>query len=394
MTVTGQPGGSSRPVRILVATHSPWDAGWGLPQGLIELMRQLQLNGHTYSKYSEEDAFPNPGRLTRIRLPFTVALFQRKLLGFIRQHSQEFDMIVADHQLLPFPRPRYRFTGHMVARSQGLLHFYQRYMRRQADGRSAGVLQRLGWWASGGVLAADRTFRAVDQIYLNNSDELAYVRDELGYGSKCVLVPNAISVEHREALAASCHIERRLSSRTVAFVGVWSIRKGLQEIPSIIRIVRASRPDVRFKLLGTQYPADEILPKMALQDRDAVDVAQSFQSADLPLLLSDVRAGLFPSYVEGFGIGLLEMLAAGIPVAAWDVPGPRDILASTPGLPLVAAGDVGQTATQLLRLIGCDRDEYAAWSHACLERSKRFSWDRVAETIEEVTLRPVAARCR
>ena len=31
--------------------------------------------------------------------------------------------------------------------------------------------------------------------------------------------------------------------------------------------------------------------------------------------------GLFPSYFEGFPFGVLEMLAAGLPVAAYDAPG-------------------------------------------------------------------------
>ena len=62
--------------------------------------------------------------------------------------------------------------------------------------------------------------------------------------------------------------------------------------------------------------------------RKALSCRPTFEEADLPSLLADCAVALFPSYVEGFGLAVLEQLAAGLPTIAYDVPGPRQILDS------------------------------------------------------------------
>ena len=59
---------------------------------------------------------------------------------------------------------------------------------------------------------------------------------------------------------------------------------------------------------------------------DGVTVLPHYRSEELPELLAPVTVGALPTYVEGYGLGIVEQLAAGIPSIAYDVPGPRTLL--------------------------------------------------------------------
>ena len=55
--------------------------------------------------------------------------------------------------------------------------------------------------------------------------------------------------------------------------------------------------------------------------RGYIEVIPQFHPDELPILLSSCSLGIFPSYLEGFAFGVLEMLAAALPVIAYDTPG-------------------------------------------------------------------------
>jgi glycosyltransferase involved in cell wall biosynthesis len=78
---------------------------------------------------------------------------------------------------------------------------------------------------------------------------------------------------------------------------------------------------------------------------------------------------VFPSRTDSFGLVILEALACGTPVAAYDVTGPKDVLAG-------AAGRIGALNADLrvaaLDALGADRT-------ACRAHAKRYSWRACAE---------------
>ena len=78
---------------------------------------------------------------------------------------------------------------------------------------------------------------------------------------------------------------------------------------------------------------------------------------------------VFPSLTDTFGLVLLEALACGTPVAAYDVTGPRDVLAAAAGR--VGAADRDLRRAALAALAG-DRA-------ACRAYAERFSWRGCAE---------------
>ena len=120
----------------------------------------------------------------------------------------------------------------------------------------------------------------------------------------------------------------------------------------------------------------------------------SFAPDELPRLLADCSVGVFPSYYEGFGFGVLEMLAAALPVLAYRVPGPPMML---PPAWLVQPRQIGgvELGGRILNLLGSPLRLAEARARA-RERSRRFDWldiaQRTVRAYEEATARRGAAR--
>ena len=92
--------------------------------------------------------------------------------------------------------------------------------------------------------------------------------------------------------------------------------------------------------------------------------------ADLACAFAGADVFVFPSRTDTFGLVLLEALACGTPVAAYDVTGPRDVLADAPGVVGAVGPDLGAAA---LRALGAERA-------ACRRHAETFSWRACAET--------------
>ena len=80
---------------------------------------------------------------------------------------------------------------------------------------------------------------------------------------------------------------------------------------------------------------------------------------------------VFPSRTDTFGLVMLEALASGVPVAAFPVPGPQDVLAQASAeLPVgVLDEDLAKAALAALAIAPENCRDYAC----------RFSWERVSE---------------
>ncbi|MDQ6765648.1 MAG: glycosyltransferase, partial [Verrucomicrobiota bacterium] len=139
----------------------------------------------------------------------------------------------------------------------------------------------------------------------------------------------------------------------------------------------AKSPDARFRFLGTMINAEVIRAELGTAAA-RVELISEYEPDELPGLLSDCTAGAFPSYVEGFGLAVLEQLAAGLPTVAFDTPGPRDLLAAHMPEMLVASGDVEQFSGALARVLSLPSERYNELSRRSATAAAAFSWPVIA----------------
>lgn len=90
---------------------------------------------------------------------------------------------------------------------------------------------------------------------------------------------------------------------------------------------------------------------------------------------------VFPSRTDTFGLVLLEALASGVPVAAYPVPGPLDVIGDS-GVGVLDE-DLGAACRKALDIS----------PEACRAYALRFSWNRCARLFLE-NLRPIAGNYR
>ncbi|HUZ81993.1 MAG TPA: glycosyltransferase family 4 protein [Gaiellaceae bacterium] len=369
-------------MRILMVSRTPFVHELGGGRVQLEIGEALATLGHQVEFFDVVTAFGGDGVRRRDR--FAPLRFARAARAFVRQSPDRWDVIDADQGDLPFSKRELGFRGVLVARSAGLYAFYREFKqleRRRWPERIPGSwigkrIDRLG--ADRVFAAAEHSMRLCDLALVPTREEQGFLTRELGLASRCVALPFGLSDDRHDAFAAARRpASDRLENVCVAFIGSWTPRKGAADWASIIRLVRERRPDARFLFVGTGCNGSEVLRDVDDVDRSSVTVVPEFASDDLPGLLSGATVGAFPSYVEGFGFGILETLAAGLPTVAYDVSGPRAMLGAELGA-LVPVGDVDSFARQIVALLSAEPDTYAALSRRCVATADGFRWRGIA----------------
>lgn len=373
-------------LRILLVVNLHWDARLGAVRVHMELAERWRAAGHFVEHFSLSEAFPN-ARPSRAGFAVRQVLFAYKAAAFVRRNADRFDIVDAVMGSLRGSKKQLRFRGLLVARSVGLLRLYQRFEPRAQDqqtprrsrGKLTGrILYTLiqKWFR----IASDSAVVQADLINVPNEDEAICLREEIDPDLEIVVQPYGLTMERREALEQSAiESSDRLSRKNISFIGMWGPRKGSFDWANIVRQIWHTVPDAHFRFLGTMVPAETIFADLGLRSSERVELIPEYASEDLSKLLADCTVGIFPSYVEGFGLAILEQLAAGIPTVAFDVPGPRHILTGVSKELLTPAGDVSAMAERALEILRMDPAEYVALSERCRSIARKFQWEQIAE---------------
>ena len=360
----------------------PWDPRLGASRVWMELAEQWRAAGHTVEKFSLSDAFPGV-RAARVTFALRQLVFIRKAAAFVKEHGHRFDIVDALIGTLPYSKLDLGFSGLIVARSVGLYLLYDRFEQsvpqRWPRPRQGKLLGRLlyGFTRRKLLQAAETAVRHADLINVPNEEEAACVRKEFGTARRIVVQPYGLT--NGAALAAAQRpAESRLEEKRICFIGMWGARKGAYDWRRIIETVRARVPDAHFRFVGTMVAPETVRADLETAAED-VELVSDYQPEELPDLLADCTAGAFPSYVEGFGLAVIEQLAAGLPVVAYDTAGPRDILGDQFPELIVPIGDTDGFGETLSRVLRSSPAEYAAASRKGSVAVARYSWDRIAQ---------------
>lgn len=169
----------------------------------------------------------------------------------------------------------------------------------------------------------------------NSADTRLLIEQEGVAADRLIELPPGLPVTRLQALAETA--KARIVSPgsrppRLVVLATFDFRKGCLDLPPLLSRLRRYHPELKLRLLGTRglFRSEAEVRRFFPADlQPALEVVPSFNAAELPRWLADADAGLFPSYLEGFGIAVIEQLAAGLPVFAYDVPGPCDSLPAT-----------------------------------------------------------------
>ncbi len=222
--------------------------------------------------------------------------------------------------------------------------------------------------------------RQADIIQVQNKKDQALLISKGFVEKQIIIVPNGIPSE--KILQFKRNNFDLHSPFTVVFVGTFDYRKGALDFPKIFKLLRLQFPDIKLKLLGTQgmfQTESQVLKFFPKKMHSCIEVIPKFKSEDLPELLTDCHIGIFPSYLESFGFGALEMMCAGLPVAAYDIPGPSDFV---PKEMLAERGDVQGLANIVISTLKDPNLLYKRSQKAREIVVNQYCWDDIARKVD------------
>jgi glycosyltransferase involved in cell wall biosynthesis len=204
------------------------------------------------------------------------------------------------------------------------------------------------------------------------------------------LIPNGADVDRIRRFPADEAVRARhgipLDARVILTVGRNHPKKNYRIIPGILAALLESGRNVWWIVAGEGCGALDRagLPKRWRERLVRVErigppaLDHNLPSDELLAYYKAADAFAMTSLLETFGIVIIEALAAGLPVAAFDVPGVRHV--ALPGVAsLVPAGDASAMASALAGAMdGLDSPRAAAERARREEYAAGHSWDRTA----------------
>ena len=366
-------------MRILFCTPAPLTKSLGAAKVVVELAEEMRELGWECDLVSIRDLADQSG-----------LSMCKSLRGYLLEHAANYDVVDYDHEYLPYPRSEFSPQPLFVARSVLLAH----HLETIPIPTGRGVKAQLGVLLKGRsraqarrerVCRAQVTVEQADLVNVSNDDDKAELMRRGIPAEKIVVVSYGISRVRR--LLFDQVSSAPPSSPVVAFVGTFDYRKGAREFPQIVQAIVDAVPSVRFRLLGAKglYKTErEVLKHFSPRMATKMEVVLKFQPEELPHLLSACSVGVFPSYIEGMPFGVLEMLAASVPVIAYDAPGPPMLL---PVEHLVPRGDARAMSKKIVALLE-DSLGLAAARCSAKRMSRQFDWTRAAQETHNVYAQP------
>jgi glycosyltransferase involved in cell wall biosynthesis len=197
-------------------------------------------------------------------------------------------------------------------------------------------------------------------------------------------VPAALAEPVDKDARFRIHSRLQLPERYVLAVGTVEPRKGLDVL--LDAMSRPNAPDMPLVVAGPAGWGGVDLRELAAHHHlppERLIVLGHVTDAELAVVLHDASVLVVPSLAEGFGLPLLEGMAAGVPVVHSDAPALIEVAAGTG---VMARRRDPVALNSALRTVFADPERTAAKVAAAQRRAARFTWERAANLVWNVHL--------
>ena len=292
---------------VLQTRHDPHSSVLLTYQALAD---ELTRRGHTVSIHTPTD-FPgatNAGRWTPIAYPATVA-------RWVRRHEHDLDLVIF-HSYAGWLAAATNATRTLavVVAFHGLEPLYHRELRIDAE-------------ASGGLSMRYRVLQ--EQLMprflkvacrhaslitcLNGAERDWLVRQGWAPASRVVPVGHGV----RDEFFAPVRVDRPL--RSILFVAQWLPMKGIDVLRTAFVDLARRHPDLTLVCAGTLLSVEEVRAAFPSDVQPRVTVLPRVDQPALASLYRNADAFVFPSHYDGFGLALVEAMAARLPIVTTNV---------------------------------------------------------------------------
>ena len=373
------------PLKILFVLQSPFCDTLGMSRVHYDLKKAYENMGHVVDVLAFDDLYPNgQSAIDKIIGPlFTVRIFKK-----LKKIAKNYDVIDANFDCIPFAKERFDFKGLLVYRSHGLQPLYRTFEQQQPfkaifdldSKKKIKFKTRIGniyrfLQKKPGEKELYNSIKYADVVHCLNKDEYSFLLAQGVPAHKMVVLPNGVSDEF--ILKADKNVIQT-KPNILSFVASWTLRKGITDLNEIINYIQESSPLDGLKLLGGVEVQSKVESYFQKENLKLLDIIPRYSAMELPELLNNVKLGIFPSYIEGFGLAIVEQLACGIPVVAYNVPGPKDILSDLDSTLLIESGNKEKFSEKVVEILNMPQDAYLQLSNNCKERSKDYLVSKIA----------------
>lgn len=257
------------------------------------------------------------------------------------------------------------------------LSLNQALARLRTDGQVA-IAQEHNHLTPNPVIQAEYAalYPSLDALAVLTEGDAAAYRSLLGDSCPVALMPNALA--HGTPLRRS-----PLTAHVVVAAGGLVRRKGFDLLVDAWRSVATDHPQWRLRIHGSGREHDDLAARIERAGLTGTVTLEGF-STDLAARLDEASLFVLSSRREGLPMVLIEAMAAGLPVVAFDCPtGPAELLEGGRCGVLVPPGDSAALADGIRRLLS-DEQERRRLADAAARRALDFDprtraseWERL-----------------
>jgi len=206
----------------------------------------------------------------------------------------------------------------------------------------------------------------------------------LGLDEKSILViPNGVDFDGIRKIA----LGTRRDSNRIVYVGRLIGYKKVEQVLELVLRLRRLGLDVRADIVGD---GPERMPLESLASKMGVTEAVRFwgflkRYEDVARIVSSGTVFVNPSIFEGFGLTLLEAMAAGTPVVAYDLESYREYARDGVNCLLARPYDFEEFTDNVKRII-VDETVANGISRMGIETASQFGWAKMAQRMRDIYL--------
>lgn len=200
---------------------------------------------------------------------------------------------------------------------------------------------------------------------------------------KVSIVPNGIFLDQFRSQQERDDLKER-DTKTIIFVGRLREVKGVRYLIDAMKIIHAADPEVKLIIIG-EGEERQLIERRIIEYglEHCITLTGAIPNEEVSTFLATSDIFLLPSLSEGFGIVIIEAMAAGLPIIASRVGGIPDLITDGKEGFLVEPKNPQQIAERVLYLIN---EEFLRKEISLKNRSiaEKYDWSLITQQLEEI----------